>query len=304
MGRPSSLATRRRRARVAPYLLALPAALLAGVFVLGTLNGVLQGFGIMPSLGLVEPTLDYWAEVLSRPDLLQSLWFSLSTAGLSALGAVVGGILLSWALVWGKAGGLGRLISVQVPLMTMHALVALAVIFLFSGSGVVPRILHGLGLVAGPADFPSVVGAPSGWGIVAVYLWKEIPYVAFCTVTIMAHVSDSLGEAAATCGASPSRAFLEVVLPLCLGAALRAGLVCFAFAFGSYEVPFLLGPTAPKALPVLAYQEFTDPDLANRAVAMAIDGVVTLVCALATLGYLWLLRRQERTEGVSHGEKD
>jgi ABC-type spermidine/putrescine transport system permease subunit II len=120
-----------------------------------------------------------------------------------------------------------------------------------------------------------VVGDPSGWGIVAVYAWKEIPYVAFCTVTIMMHVSGTLGEAAAMSGASPARSFFSVTLPLCAPAAVQAFVVVAAFSFGSYEVVYLLGPTYPKTLPVLAYMEFQDPDLVNRCYAMALNGITT-----------------------------
>ena len=89
-----------------------------------------------------------------------------------------------------------------------------------------------------------------------------------------------------------------MTLPLCRPATLRAFLVVFVFALGSYEVPFLLGATVPKALPVLAYIEFQDPDIANRCYAMALNGISTLLCALAALAYFVSLARSERREGV------
>lgn len=287
---------RRMRARLAPYLLGLPAALLVALFAYGVIGGMLQGLGIMPFLGMTTPTLQYYAQALTRSDLASSIGFSLHVSLASSLIALVGGIALAAALTRLRAGRLTRLVSLQVPIMTMHALVALAVTFLFSGSGLVARLLHVVGLIDTPADFSSVVGATSGWGIVAVYAWKEIPYLAFCTVTVMLHVSDSLGQAALTCGASARQTFFDVTLPLCAPAALRAFLVVFVFALGSYEVPFLLGPTAPKALPVLAYIEFQDPDIVNRCYAMALNGIATLLCSLAALAYFAVLSRERRVE--------
>lgn len=301
MGAPARKApgrARRVRERLAPYLLALPAALLVAVFVYGVVGGVLQGFGIMPFLGMDEPTLAYYAEALTRPDLLSSIGYSLYLALVSAAVALVGGVALAAALTRAGSGRLARLAGLQIPIMTMHALVALAVTFAFSGSGLAARLLHLVGLVETPADFPSVVGAPGGWGIVLVYVWKEVPYVAFCTVAVMAHVSGTLGEAAATCGAGPRRAFWDVTLPLCRPAALRAFLVVFVFALGSYEVPYLLGPTLPKALPVLAYIEFQDPDIANRCYAMALNGIATLLCSLAAAAYFASVVRGERRKGA------
>lgn len=292
-----ALRVRRLCGRIAPYALIAPAAALIAVFALGVANGILQGLGVMPFLGMTQPTLDYYVRALTRPDLASSLAYSLYLAAVSACVALVAGVALAAALTRLRPGWATRFVSLQVPIMTMHSLVALAVTFVFSGSGLAARSLHAVGLVETPADFPSVVGDPSGWGIIAVYVWKEIPYVAFCTVTVMSHISGTLGEAAATCGASPRRAFWNVTLPLCLPAALRAFIVVFVFALGSYEVPFLLGATTPKALPVLAYIEFQDPDIANRCYAMALNGIAALLSSLAALAYFAVLSR-ERRRGV------
>lgn len=288
------LAWRRRGRAVAPYILILPALALVAVFLYGVAVGVLQGFGIMPFLGMTDLTFEYWGEALSRSDLVASVGFSLYIALSSALVALAGGIALSAALCAVRRTRLLALIDVQIPLMFAHILVVLAVVSLFSGSGLVPRVLYHLGFVGAPTDFSSVVGDPSGWGILATYVWKEVPFVAFCTVTLMGHVSDRFGEAAGTLGASPVRSFLTVTLPLCKGALIKAFLVVFAFAFGAYEVPFLLGPTAPKALPVLAYLEFQNPDIANRCVAMALNGIMTVVTTAAAAAYFAVLRREKR----------
>lgn len=289
-----SLQTRKIKSKVSPYLLALPAVVLIAVFLYGVIIGVLQGFGIMPFLGRTQLTFEYWARALSRADFLSSLGFSFWISLSSALIALVGGALLSWALCAVKAKRSFQLLDLQIPIMTAHMLVVLAVVSLFAGAGLFPRLLSVFGAVDGPSDFPSVLGATSGWGIILVYAWKEIPFVAFCTVTIMRNVSDSLGEAAATLGATPSKAFFQVILPLSKGPLIKAFLVVFAFALGSYEVPFLLGPTMHKALPVLAYLEFTSPDIVNRCYAMAINGIMVLITTLVALIYFLVLRKEDR----------
>ena len=94
----------------------------------------------------------------------------------------------------------------------------------------------------------------------------------------MAAVNENLGEAARNLGASPMQAFCRVTLPVCLPAIQNAFLIVLAFSFGAYELPYLLGPTLPKALPVAAYLEYISPDLKNRPTAMAMnwDGVAVL----------------------------
>ena len=58
---------------------------------------------------------------------------------------------------------------------------------------------------------------------------------------------------------------------------IGASAIVFAFAFGAYEIPALLGASYPKALPVLAWERFTDPDLATRPEAMALAALIALV---------------------------
>lgn len=289
-----ALLSRKMRRAIAPYVLAAPAALMLAVFLYGVVNGVLQGFGIMPFLGKYEFTLEYYYEALTRADLASSIGYSLYLAFVSSVLALAGGVALSAALTRAKTGRVARVFGIQIPLMTMHALVALAVICLFTGSGVIARMLFAAGAVGDANTFPSVIGATSGWGIIVVYLWKEIPFVAFCTVTIMSNISDTMGEASSTLGASPLKTFFNVTLPLCKGPIIKAFLVVFAFAFGSYEVPFLLGPTLPKAMPVLAYIEFQDPDIINRCYAMALNGIMTLLCSLMALVYYLILQRERK----------
>ncbi|MCL2826006.1 MAG: ABC transporter permease subunit [Eggerthellaceae bacterium] len=289
-----TLKARKVRKAVTPYLLVAPAMALIGVFVYGVINGVLQGFGIMPFIGKTAFTFDYYAQALARSDFVASVGYSLYIAAVSSVGALVGGIVLSAALTRVKASRTLQLFNIQIPLMTAHTLVVLFVVSLFAGSGLFARVLYAMGLIEGVGSFPSVVGDPTGWGIILTYFWKEVPFVAFCTVSIMTHVSGRFGEASQTLGASPLRSFFEVTLPLCRSTLVKAFLVVFAFAFGSYEVPFLLGPTVPKALPVLAYMEFQNPDILNRCYAMAINGVMAAICCVLAAVYFIVLQRERR----------
>lgn len=289
-----ALISRKARRKAAPYLMVLPALLLLAVFVYGVGSGVIQGFGIMPYLDRTEFTLQYYEEALTRADLVGSIMFSLYFSLASAVGALVGGVALSALMTRAKTSRITRLLGIQVPISTMHAVVALAVICLFSGAGLFPRLLHVAGLASDATSFPSVVGAPSGWGIIMVYLWKEIPFIAFTTITIMMNISGTFGEAARVLGANSWRTFFGVTLPLCKGAILRAFLVVFAFAFGSYEIPFLLEPTVPKALPVLAYIEFQDPDIINRCYAMALNGIMAGICTVLCVVYYIVLQRERK----------
>ncbi|NTW29185.1 MAG: ABC transporter permease subunit [Coriobacteriia bacterium] len=268
--------------------------LLALLFAYGVLNGILQGFGIMPYLGLTTPTLEYYTEALTRSDLISSILFSLYVAAASSVLATMGGVTLSAVITRLRVGRTGRLASVQIPIMTAHTVVALSVISLFSGSGLLARVLNSIGVIGSQADFPTVVGSSQGWAIILVYLWKEIPFVAFSTFAIMGSISDRFSEAASSLGASPLRTFFAVTVPLSSPAIAKSFLIVFAFAFGSYEVPLLLGSTLPRALPVLAYIEYSSPELLDRAHAMALNGIMSFITLILAWLYLRIIQRERR----------
>ena len=165
-----SLRGRKIKGALAPYALIAPTVVLVLVFIYGVVNGVLQGFGIMPFLGKTEFTLQYYLEAFGRADFTASLGFSLYISAVSSALAVVGGIVLSAALTRLSASRALQAVGISIPLMTAHTLVVLFVVSLFAGTGLVPRALYALGLIDGIGAFPSVVGDPSGWGIVLVYL--------------------------------------------------------------------------------------------------------------------------------------
>ena len=66
------------------------------------------------------------------------------------------------------------------------------------------------------------------------------------------------------------------------------------FALGAYELPFILGATTPKALPVQAYIQYTHPDLRNRPYAMALNGLIMTISLLSACVYFALMRRSQK----------
>ena len=106
--------SRTTRRAIAPYLLALPAAVLLFVFFYGVVNGVLQGFGIMPFLGRTEFTLDYYIEALTRSDLSSSIAYSLYQSAVSAVLAIIGGVALSAVMTRAKTSRLQQLVKASI----------------------------------------------------------------------------------------------------------------------------------------------------------------------------------------------
>lgn len=272
------------------YLLIFPITLLSLVFVAGIINGLIQSFGIIPALGLNTPTLDYYKEIFNRQDLLYSIGLSFYVSIVSSVIAAAAGVILCAALVMGGMTGskMGQLL--KVPIMIPHTVVALFVISLLSQSGILARLLYNIGIIGSQESFPALLFANNGIGIIAAYLWKEIPFVAFFVISIMSSISLTLGEAAENLGASKLIAFINVTLPLCMPAIKNAFLIVFTFSLGAYELPYLLGATAPKMLPIQAFIEYTHPDLLHRPYAMALNGIIFIITFTAALLYYRFLQ--------------
>ena len=288
---------RRIRRAATPYLLLLPAAVLLFFFMYGLGNGILQGFGYLPYLSMTDLTLDYYAAAFTRSDLSSSIVYSLYLACATCLLSTALGVLLSAVLCRVKAGRVMQMFAIRIPMCTSTLVVALMIMTFFMPTGLLPRALNTIGLMDGYEGWPPVVGSISGYGVVLVYAWREVAFVAYFTISIMSHISTSYTEAAATLGASPTKTFFTVTLPLCRTTILRAALIVFAVAFGGYEIALLLGPSSVKALPVLAFIEYSKIDLENRAYAMALNGVAALFSFALSIVYYLIARRERKTRG-------
>ena len=130
-----------------------------------------------------------------------------------------------------------------------------------------------------------------GVGVILAYLWKEIPFIIYFVIALMANINEKLGEAAINLGAGRWTAFCKITLPLCKDAVISGFLIIFVFALGAYELPFLLGATSPKALPVLAYQQYIHPDLRNRPYSMALNGIIIVLSVLSAWIYYFIMRK-------------
>lgn len=276
-------------------LLLSPAAVVVGVFFLGGVaQAIAQSFGYQPFLPGYHWSADAYRAVWHDPAVRASLFVTLRVAVLSSgIAAVLG---VGAALLLRLVGRGRRWVTglFQVNLAVPHLVGALCMILLLSQSGVLSRLSHSVGLSGAPATFPELTGDRFGWGIIAEYVWKETPFVGVIALAALSRGVDELENTARTLGASPWQRLRHVTLPLLTPPVAAASVLVFAFAAGSYEVPFLLGRPFPATLPVVALQDFRDTDLTVRPQAMAVAVLITLITALLVGAYLALTSRLSR----------
>lgn len=288
-----------KKKRFTPFLLLIPFMLVTAAVIAAVINVMVQGLGYIQAFGLMEFTLDYYKSVFKRTDLLQSLLLSLRIAALSSVIAAILGTVICAAIVRHRGRSSKMLHLVRLPILVPHAVVAVFTVALFAQSGLMARILHTVGLVSSPSDFPELIYSSTYIGAILAYVWKEAPFVAYFTYALMKSVGETLGEAAENLGASPLQSFFHITLPMSMPAIAQSFLIVLVFAFGGYEVPFLLGTTVPKAFPVATYIEFQTPNLQDRPYAMAMNGITLIISLVMALLYAILMHRVTKKRGGS-----
>ncbi len=279
--------------RLRILLLLAPALLVIGVLFLGGLAVVLvRALGHMPVIGLTGPNLDAFRAVLGDPGFLRSFaltfHIAFTSTAISAVIAVAAALLLRQSFAGRRLAGFLFQLNLTVP----HIVGAIGILYLFSQSGFFARMAYQIGLIARPGEFPAMVHDPYAIGIILQYVWKEVPFIGVIVLAQMQALGTDYESVARSLGASRWQAFRHVLLPLILPGVLAASVIVFAFTFGAYEVPLLLGASHPQALPVLAYRTYTDVNLAARPEAMAMAMVIALLSAVMIWAYLRAARNR------------
>ncbi len=252
---------------------------------------LLQSVGYFPAIGLNEFTFKYYQEVLKDNDFLSSLRFSLYTSFISSAITIIIGVLLSYAILQLKNGRQMVEYLFRLPVIVPHLVAVLIMVNMLSQTGIFPRLLYHTGLINDHSHFPAILYGKNGIGIILVYLWKGIPFVAITIYGILTKVSNKLSDVAYNLGANKRQVFFYVFLPLIMPSILSSLIIIFAFSFGTYEVPLLLGPTSPKTLSVQSFIEYNNPVLYNRPYAMVINILMILIAMALTWLYLKVFER-------------
>jgi putative spermidine/putrescine transport system permease protein len=273
-GRRSAAATEAIRA----YLLLLPAlSLVALLFVGGMGLAGLQSLGLIGLLADGQVSWAAYQRALGQPEFWRSLGLSLQLAIAATTLSSLGGLGL--ALLLNRAGRWASF-ACQLTLPVPHLVGVAGLLLLLSPSGLLARLAYALGWIQSDQDFPLLVNDSANLGVLIHFLWKEIPFVTLILLAVLRGIRPEYAAQARALGASPWQCFWQITLPLMRSGMVSAGLIVFGFTFGSFEVPFLLGSTYPRPLPVLVYHAFTDVDLAQRQDAIALGLLLSLTSIL------------------------
>ncbi len=115
-------------------------------------------------------------------------------------------------------------------------------------------------------------------------VWESIPFTVLVLTAGLRQISDSLIESARDVGANSWQIFWRIILPQITRPFLIVFSLNFLGIFGSYTIPYLLGPAAPQMMGVFMQQTFGQYRRPDEAETQA---VITFIIS-AFIGFLYV----------------
>ena len=177
-------------------------------------------------------SLRWFAKFFASRDFMHALTFSLEVAVLTTVSATLLGASAALAIARGNLPGARLVLATMLsPLM-------------------LPAILTGLALFQSYVLLD--VGRPL-WGLVAGHTLVTIPYVVRTTLAVLHNFDTRLEEAARNLGASPTRSFFEVTLPLIKPGVMAGAIFAFIVSFDQFPVSLFLVTPGSETLPITLF---------------------------------------------------
>ncbi|MGB3416696.1 MAG: ABC transporter permease [Mesorhizobium sp.] len=156
---------------------------------------------------------------------------------------------------------------------------------LFSRTAGITNLFVAVGLMDQP-----VALLPSFGAVLTGMVYQALPYAVLVLYPALVRLDPTLLEAARTLGASPVRAFFNVVTPALRNTIVATLIMVFVFALGSYLLPQILGRPQHWTLSVLITDQAIYQSNMPFAAAMA---VFLVLISLALVGLTLLIGRRE-----------
>lgn len=208
-------------------------------------------------------TLKWYESLLNNGALMEALKNSIVLGLISCAAAAVIGTLgaIGMARVNYKSKGMMEYLS-TIPIM-------------------VPEIILGMVFMA----FFSLLGLPFGMTtLVIAHTAFCIPYVFMMVKARLIGIDKSLEEAARDLGASPSRIFFDITMPLIMPAVASGCLLAFAMSFDDVVISIFVNGPKLSTLPIKVYTQLktgVTPEI--NALCTIILVVVILILFLSSL---------------------
>lgn len=234
-------------------------------------------------------TLDHYAVLFQRPEMIRSVMNSLIFGVGSSLLAFIGGVYLAWVTERTNMP-LKKAIygAILVPLIVPGLLTTIGWIMLFSRrSGLVNLIGRELFGLEQPLELYNMAG------MIWVLGSDQIPLAFLLLSASFRSMDPSLEEAAVISGTGIVRTTFRITLRILLPAILAVWMISFVRAIENFEVPALIG--IPSGILVFATEVYlATQKSANFGLASTFAVVYLVITAIGIVFYLKATKISER----------
>jgi len=243
--------TQNARALRPLLLVAVPATFLFVFFVLP--NGFLLVAGFLKSDAQMltdEWTLENYDFLLGKPLYRAALLRTFVVGALVGVLVVVLAYPMAFFLARTTSKWKGPLIALALtPLLASVVVRTYGWWVLLNREGALNDLLRALGLTTGP-----LVMLPSVGAIVIGLTHSLLPFGVLTILSALNGINPNLERAALSLGASRTRTFLNVTLPMSASGVAGGFLLAFALAISAYATPTILGGPATETMATLIYK--------------------------------------------------
>ena len=264
------------------WLLVLPALLFFIVFFVvptASLFGLAFNKSVAGVITLSSDiTFDNFVRIFSRSIYYESILRSAGISTVVALVCLVFGYPLAYVIAKTVNPGRNTLLMILVlSSMQLDMVIRLyGLMVLLGDNGLVNGMLLRLGFISEPLPLMYNI-----FGVIVGLVQITLPFMILSLIGIIKSIHPSLEEAARSLGASRTKAFFSVVLPLSMPGILAGTLLVFALAISSYVVPALMGGWKVMVLPIHIYQQIAEVGRWQFGAAIAVVLFVTSIAAVA-----------------------
>lgn len=228
--------------------------------------------------GAAGPTLSGYSKFFSDPRSVQNLLYTVEVTATTLGILLVIGLVLSLYLRFSRSRLTGAIqIIALFPLFVPGIIISFALIRFIGPTGNVATFLHLVGISRYQTPYLHPSGAMLG------LIWENIPLTVMLLTAGLAQVSDSSIEAARDVGAGGGRILLRIILPQLVRSIIVVIALDFLGVFGSFTVPYILGPAAPQMMSVFMQNTFSE---LHEGTTSEVQAAVTFfVCLIAGVIY-------------------
>ena len=230
----------------------------------------------------------WWADVWSNAAWIRAAKNSLIIGLFSTLIATCLGTLAALGLSRSEMPWRRPIMAILISPMIVPIIITATGLFFFYSNPC--RIFEIFG-----AEFRC--GRLTGWvGVILAHATLGIPFVIITVTATLSGFDRSLTRAAASLGASPTRSFFKITLPLILPGVVSGALFAFVTSFDEVVAVLFLADVDQQTIPRQMWngiREAISPSILSMATILVIISI-----ALLTATEL-LRRRSERLRGVS-----